>query len=136
MSASEYFGHFSEKGDSQLNCTKSQLANIIEFLKHVDSEHKNNPIIIEKPIRSPPVFDDYEKKWFALDIDLTFTYISIAEQLGIESLHNLCCAKVACEIIGNKTESIRLKFQIEDDFTAEEKEQINEYFNWVDIFNK
>jgi Skp1 family, dimerisation domain len=136
LSASEYFISHPDKAEIELNCTKSQLANVIDFLKHMDSEHKNNPIIIERPLRAKPVLDEQEQKWFSMDIDSTFIYINVAEQLGIEPLHNLCCAKIASEIIGNKTEALKHKFQIEDDFTAEEKDQINEFFNWVDIFNK
>ena len=60
--------------------------------------------------------------------------IKAADDLKIESLLNLACAKVSLIIKGMTKPEIREFFNIENDFTSEEEDQIKDEFKWAEEF--
>ena len=116
--------------------TMKEFENINEYLIHIRDVHNGKSPLLSRPIRKPLELDEYEKELYQMALDDVYRYIEISNKLEISSLFDLLCARVASEIIGLKASSIRLKFDIQDDFTLEEKAKINEYFDWTEIFDK
>tara|TARA_B100001248_G_scaffold260424_1_gene248584 strand:- start:652 stop:843 length:192 start_codon:yes stop_codon:yes gene_type:complete len=59
-----------------------------------------------------------------------FELILAANFIDLQPLLDLACAQVATQIKGKTPEEIRQTFNIENDFTPEEEEQIREENKW------
>jgi S-phase kinase-associated protein 1 len=66
------------------------------------------------------------------DMDTLFKIILGANFLDIPRLLDLGCKHVANMIKGKKTEEIRKTFNIENDFTEEEEEQVRKENEWCE----
>jgi len=107
------------------------LAKVIEYCKkHVEAESSDGK-----------TSDDELKKWDAefvnVDKPTLFDLIMAANYLDIKSLLDLTCMTVADMIKDKTPEEIRKILNIEDDLTAEEKEELrreNQWaFEWLDF---
>ncbi|KAL6656997.1 hypothetical protein ACP70R_004777 [Stipagrostis hirtigluma subsp. patula] len=65
------------------------------------------------------------------DLDALFDVIGAADYLDIDGLLNATCRKVADMMMGKNPDEIRETFNIEDDFTKEEKEEMRREFAWA-----
>ena len=65
-----------------------------------------------------------------LDKDMIFGLMLASNKMDIKSLVELSSAKVSSDIKGKTTDEIRKEFNIEDDFTPEEEQQILEENKW------
>merc|ERR1712146_184399 len=65
----------------------------------------------------------WDKQFAAVDDDTLFNLI-LANYLDIKSLLDLTCKTVADEIKGKTPEEIRIRFNIKNDFTPEEEEEV------------
>lgn len=108
------------------------LKKIIEYLEH----HKDKqPEEIEKPLRSADLTDcvpEWDYNYVDIPHDELFEVILVANFLGVQSLLDLTCAKVATMIKGKSVEEIRDIFDIQNDFTAEEEQQVREENRWCE----
>ena len=101
------------------------LAKVIEYCKkHVEVESSDgNPS------------KDELKKWDAefvnVDKPTLFDLIMAANYLDIKSLLDLTCMTVADMIKGKTPEEIRKTFNIENDFTTEEEEELRRENQWA-----
>jgi len=101
------------------------LAKVIEYCKkHVEVESSDgNPS------------KDELKKWDAefvnVDKPTLFDLIMAANYLDIKSLLDLTCMTVADMIKGKTPEEIRKTFNIENDFTTEEEEELRCENQWA-----
>merc|ERR1711959_67754 len=82
-----------------------------------------------------PREEDEEKQWdlefVKVDNSTLFDLILAANYLNITQLLDLTCEKVA-EMIKNKTaEEIRSHFNIKNDFSPEEEEQVRKENEWA-----
>lgn len=115
-----------------INVTAPILRKVIEFLQY---HFENGPMKeIEKPLKSDNLSDsvsEWDSKYIDLENDILFNIILAANYLDIQSLLDLSCAKVATMIKGKSPEEIRKTFNIENDFTPEEEEQIREENKWT-----
>tara|TARA_B100000925_G_C21855505_1_gene407611 strand:- start:83 stop:610 length:528 start_codon:yes stop_codon:yes gene_type:complete len=115
-----------------INVTAPILRKVIEFLQY---HFENGPMNeIEKPLRSKNLSEsvsEWDANYINLENDLLFNIILAANYLDIQSLLDLSCAKVATMIKGLSPEEIRKTFNIENDFTPEEEEQIKEENKWT-----
>ena len=114
------------------NVTSKALVKIIEFCQY---HHQNGPM---KEIEKPLTDTDLRKavsEWDGTFIqsfeqeDL-FELILAVNFIDLQSLLDLACAQVATQIKGKTPEEIRQTFNIENDFTPEEEEQIREENKW------
>ncbi|KAM7259255.1 hypothetical protein ACFE04_014996 [Oxalis oulophora] len=106
------------------NVTSKILAKVIEYCnKHVEGEDK-----------STPETDDV-KSWDAefvkVDQATLFDLILAANYLNIKSLLDLTCQTVADMIKGKTPEEIRKTFNITNDFTPEEEEEVRRENQWA-----
>ncbi|CAL0313256.1 unnamed protein product [Lupinus luteus] len=101
------------------NVTSKILAKVIEYCKN----H------VEKPA------DDDLKAWDAdfvkVDQATLFDLILAANYLNIKNLLDLTCQTVADMIKGKTPEEIRKTFNIKNDFTPEEEEEVRRENQWA-----
>ncbi|MCL7025269.1 hypothetical protein MKW94_004667 [Papaver nudicaule] len=107
------------------NFTSKILAKVIEFCK----KH------IESPKGDDRSTDDELKSWDAefvkVDQATLFDLILAANYLNIKSLLDLTCQTVADMIKGKSPEEIRKTFNIKNDFTPEEEEEVRRENQWA-----
>jgi S-phase kinase-associated protein 1 len=76
---------------------------------------------------------EWDQKFLDVEQEMLFNIILAANFLDIKALLDLACKRVADMIKECKTtENIRAMFNIENDFTAEEEEQIRRENEWAD----
>ena len=106
---------------------------IKEFLVHFNG---TTPVEIEKPLISNEM-KNLTDEWSAnfidkIPIDDLVNLTVSANYLGINSLLDLCCAKIA-SLCKDKSEDELLKtFNITEPFTEEEKNKIKEENKWIE----
>ncbi|KAL4303655.1 hypothetical protein GQ457_10G024000 [Hibiscus cannabinus] len=108
------------------NVTSKVLSKVIEYCKkHVDAaadDKEKNP-------------EDEIKAWDAdfvkVDQNTLFDLILAANYLNIKSLLELTCQTVADMIKGKTPEEIRKTFNIMNDFTPEEEEEVRRENQWA-----
>ncbi|XVE69692.1 hypothetical protein DITRI_Ditri10aG0011600 [Diplodiscus trichospermus] len=109
------------------NVTSKILSKVIEYCKkHVEAPKSDD--------RSASV-DDELKAWDAdfvkVDQATLFDLILAANYLNIKSLLDLTCQTVADMIKGKTPEEIRKTFNIKNDFTPEEEEEVRRENQWA-----
>jgi S-phase kinase-associated protein 1 len=109
------------------NVTGKILAMIIEYCKkHVEAEAASSD---EKPS------EDDLKAWDAdfvkIDSTTLFELVIAANYLNINNLLNLTCNTIGEMIKGKTSEEIRQTFNIVNDFSPEEEEEIRKENQWA-----
>ena len=114
-----------------LNNVKSNiLKKIKEYLEHYEN---TEPKEIERPLPSQNFKEcvgEWDFNYIDVELDLIFELILGANYMDIKPLLELALAKVASIIKGKTTEEIRKTFNITNDFTPEEEQQIIEENKW------
>ncbi|XP_012088482.1 SKP1-like protein 1B [Jatropha curcas] len=110
------------------NVTSKILAKVIEYCKkHVETPKYDD--------RSNGGADDELKNWDAefvkVDQATLFDLILAANYLNIKGLLDLTCQTVADMIKGKTPDEIREIFNIKDDFTPEEEEELRRENQWA-----
>ncbi|GMI66084.1 ARABIDOPSIS SKP1 HOMOLOGUE 1, UFO INTERACTING PROTEIN 1, S phase kinase-associated protein 1 [Hibiscus trionum] len=107
------------------NVTSKILAKVIEYCK----KH------VESPKTDDRSADDYLNAWDAdfvkVDQATLFDLILAANYLNIKGLLDLTCQTVADMIKGKTPEDIRKTFNIKNDFTPEEEEEVRRENQWA-----
>ncbi|RVW38586.1 SKP1-like protein 1A [Vitis vinifera] len=107
------------------NVTSKILAKVIEYCK----KH------VESPKAEEHAVNDELKAWDAdfvkVDQATLFDLILAANYLDIKSLLDLTCQTVADMIKGKTPEEIRKTFNIKNDFTPEEEEDVRRENQWA-----
>ncbi|TXG52015.1 hypothetical protein EZV62_021184 [Acer yangbiense] len=99
------------------NVTSKILSKVIEYCKkHVESPKSDD--------RATGAVDDDLKAWDA-------EFVKAANYLNIKSLLDLTCQTVADMIKGKTPEEIRKTFNIKNDFTPEEEEEVRRENQWA-----
>lgn len=88
---------------------------------------------IEKPLKSNQMAEVVQK-WYADFVEveqvMLFELILAANYMDIKPLLDLTCATVASMIKGKTPEDIRQTFNIKNDFSPEEEQQVREENKW------
>ena len=118
--------------DNDIN--SETLEKIIEYLVHFDG---NPPREISKPLYMTDmkkITDEYSADFVdKLKIEELVDMISAAHYMKINSLLNLCCAKMVALCKGKNEEEIFKVFGVpKDHFKPEDKEKIKENNRWID----
>nr|GEV09613.1 SKP1-like protein 1B [Tanacetum cinerariifolium] len=91
---------------------------VIEYCKkHVEAP-KTEDKVVEEDLKS------FDTNFVKVDQGTLFDLIMAANYLNIKSLLDLTCQAVADMIKGKTPEEIRKTFNIKNDFTPEEKEEV------------
>ena len=112
------------------NVKSNILTKVVTYLEqYANSEPKE----IERPLPSNN-FNECVEAWdyqfIDLELDMIFEIILAANYLDIKPLMELASSKVASIIKGKSAEDIRKTFNIQNDFTPEEENQIREENQW------
>ncbi|XP_011075000.1 SKP1-like protein 1A [Sesamum indicum] len=106
------------------NVTGKILSKVIEYCKrHVDAAASASAAKADDKLASASVTDDDLK---AFDADFL-----AANYLNIKGLLDLTCQTVADMIKGKTPEEIRKTFNIKNDFTPEEEEEVRRENQWA-----
>ncbi|EEF31235.1 SKP1-like protein 1A [Ricinus communis] len=114
------------------NVTSKILAKVIEYCKkHVETPKSSSE---DRTINNSNT-DDELKAWDAefvkVDQSTLFDLILAANYLNIKGLLDLTCQTVADMIKGKTPEEIRKTFNIKNDFTPEEEEEVRRENQWA-----
>ena len=100
------------------------------------TQHKNDPPKISKEdgnrVNHTDDIDPWDKEFLKVELQTLFELINAAHYLNIEGLVDVCCKSVANMIKGKTAEEIRKTFNIKNDFTPEEKEQVRRENEWCE----
>jgi|EP00918_Siedleckia_nematoides_P083552 S-phase kinase-associated protein 1 len=106
------------------SCTLSIINRVVEYLKkHAEFEANNS---------DDEVINQFDKEFQEQSDDIIFQTILAANFLDIKNLLELMCKKVADEIKKCKTpDDIRDRFNIRQDYTPEEVEEVKRAHPWI-----
>jgi S-phase kinase-associated protein 1 len=76
--------------------------------------------------------DEWDQKFMQVDQEMLFEIILASNYLDIKALLDVGCKTVANMIKGKSPEEIRKTFNITNDFTPEEEEQIRRENEWAE----
>nr|XP_043624853.1 SKP1-like protein 1B [Erigeron canadensis] len=111
------------------NVSSKILSKVIEYCKkHVESsssENKDDKASSEDDLKS------FDSEFVKVDQGTLFDLILAANYLNIKSLLDLTCQTVADMIKGKTPEEIRKTFNIKNDFTPEEEEEVRRENAWA-----
>ena len=106
------------------------LKKVAEYLEHYKNEE---PKLCERPLPSANLkdcVDEWDFNFINIPLNDIFKIISAANYLNIQSLLELASAAFAASIKGKTSDEIRQMFDITNDFTPEEEQQILEENKW------
>ena len=122
---------YPDDAEVPLNNVKSGiLKKIKEYLEHYQD---SDPKEIERPLASQNYQDCVEAwdfEFINIELDTIFEIILAANYMDIKPLLELASSKIASIIKGKTPEEIRKIFNIQNDFTPEEEQQIREENQW------
>ncbi|KAG8532089.1 uncharacterized protein KY384_003726 [Bacidia gigantensis] len=108
------------------------LNKVIDWCKH----HKDDPPAAnedENDSRKKSTdIDEWDQKFMQVDQEMLFEIILAANYLDIKALLDVGCKTVANMIKGKSPEEIRKTFNIQNDFTPEEEDQIRRENEWAE----
>ncbi|GBB93636.1 hypothetical protein RclHR1_02200017 [Rhizophagus clarus] len=113
------------------NVNEKVLKKVLEWCQH----HVNDPQLTnddDDSRRRNTEIDDWDQMFLNVEQDLLFEIILAANYLDIKPLLDVGCKTVANMIKGKSTEEIRSMFNIVNDFTPEEEEQIRKENEWAE----
>ncbi|GAB4853162.1 SCF ubiquitin ligase complex protein SKP1b [Ancistrocladus abbreviatus] len=107
------------------NVTGKILSKVIEYCKkHVESSKSDDRSVDED-------LKQWDAEFVKVDQNTLFDLILAANYLNIKSLLDLTCQTVADMIKGKTPEEIRKTFNIKNDFTPEEEEEVRRENQWA-----
>lgn len=114
------------------NVNEAVLNKVIEWCKH----HKSDPPATNDDDsdsrKKTTDIDEWDQKFMQVDQEMLFEIILAANYLDIKPLLDVGCKTVANMIKGKSPEEIRKTFNIQNDFTPEEEDQIRRENEWAE----
>merc|ERR1719244_1280499 len=113
------------------NVNAAILKKVIQWCTH----HKDDPPLPEDDENRDKRTDDidpWDQEFLKVDQGTLFELILAANYLDIKGLLDVCCKTVANMIKGKTPEEIRKTFNIKNDFTPEEEEQVRKENEWCE----
>ncbi|XP_058216327.1 SKP1-like protein 1A isoform X2 [Rhododendron vialii] len=114
------------------NVNSKILAKVIEYCrKHVKASGSGNANHLDKDTADDKALKEWDAKFVDVDQGVLFDLVLAANFLNIKSLLNFTCQTVADMIKGKSPEEIRKTFNIKNDFTLEEEEEVSRENAWA-----
>ncbi|CZR59091.1 probable SKP1-kinetochore protein complex CBF3, subunit D [Phialocephala subalpina] len=114
------------------NVNDTVLKKVIEWCEH----HKADPAASNDDDsdsrKKTTDIDEWDQKFMQVDQEMLFEIILASNYLDIKPLLDVGCKTVANMIKGKSPEEIRKTFNITNDFTPEEEEQIRRENEWAE----
>ncbi|KAA8528772.1 hypothetical protein F0562_036127 [Nyssa sinensis] len=113
--------YFADDGIPLPNVTSKILSKVIDYCK----KHVETPKSLDDDLKA------FDAEFVNVDDGTVFDLILAANYLDIKSLLDLTCQAVAEMIKGKTAEEIRVIFNIRNNFTPEEKEEVRRENRWA-----
>ncbi|KAL4788013.1 E3 ubiquitin ligase complex SCF subunit sconC [Aspergillus varians] len=113
------------------NVTENVLNKVLEWCHH----HRSDPPSStddDDSRRKTTDIEEWDQKFMQVDQEMLFEIILAANYLDIKPLLDIGCKTVANMIKGKSPEEIRKTFNIQNDFTPEEEDQIRRENEWAE----
>jgi len=114
------------------NVNAAVLKKVIEWCTH----HKDEPVPATEDDsdsrKKTTEIEEWDQKFMQVDQEMLFEIILAANYLDIKQLLDVGCKTVANMIKGKSPEEIRKTFNIQNDFTPEEEDQIRRENEWAE----
>lgn len=114
------------------NVNEAVLKKVIEWCDH----HKADPPATNEDDadsrKKTTDIEEWDQKFMQVDQEMLFEIILAANYLDIKALLDVGCKTVANMIKGKSPEEIRKTFNIQNDFTPEEEDQIRRENEWAE----
>ena len=99
--------------------------------RHKDTLDQENDELTHPDQKTAPV-NEWDREFMQVDQESLFEIILAANYMDISVLLDLGCRTVANMIKGKTAEEIRKTFNIQNDFTPEEEDQIRRENEWAE----
>ncbi|KAH0465636.1 hypothetical protein IEQ34_005739 [Dendrobium chrysotoxum] len=114
------------------NVNSRILAMVIEYCKkHVDCVAKSASTVVVGDKSAEEELKSWDSEFVKVDQATLYDIILAANYLNIKGLLDLTCQTVADMIKGKTPEEIRKTFNIKNDFTPEEEEEVRRENQWA-----
>ncbi|CAN0877217.1 SKP1-like protein 4, partial [Linum grandiflorum] len=111
------------------NVTGPILGKVIEYC-HKHAEAAAAKAVSQDPVAIDNDLKQWDKEFANVEHDPLFDLILAANYLNIKSLQGLTCQTVADMMKGKTPEEIRETFNIKNDYTPEEEEEVRRENHW------
>ncbi|KAL9077939.1 MAG: hypothetical protein Q9157_003146 [Trypethelium eluteriae] len=115
-----------------LNVNEAVLKKVLEWCE----QHKKDPPATNEDDsdsrKKTTDIDEWDQKFMQVDQEMLFEIILAANYLDIKALLDVGCKTVANMIKGKSPEEIRKTFNIQNDFTPDEEDQIRRENEWAE----
>ncbi|KAL0744902.1 hypothetical protein Bca101_101067 [Brassica carinata] len=126
---SQTLAHMVER---RLHRERKILAKVIEYCKkHVDAAAAKTEGAVDGAASSDDDLKAWDTEFMKIDQATLFELILAANYLNIKNLLDLTCQTVADMIKGKTPEEIRTTFNIKNDFSPEEEEEVRRENQWA-----
>lgn len=114
-----------------MNVSTTILSRVIDFMEHMKIEPLND---IEQPLQTTDISEIVQERYvtFLNEKNDIYELVNASNYMDIKPLLTLTCVKLATMIKDKSSEEIRQIFNIENDLTPEDEEQIKEEEKWVE----
>ncbi|KAF2086981.1 E3 ubiquitin ligase complex SCF subunit sconC [Saccharata proteae CBS 121410] len=114
------------------NVNEQVMRKVIEWC----AQHKKDPPTIgdddSDSRKKSTDIEEWDQKFMQVDQEMLFEIILAANYLDIKALLDVGCKTVANMIKGKSPDEIRKTFNIQNDFTPEEEDQIRRENEWAE----
>ncbi|KAK4044721.1 Skp1 family, dimerization domain-containing protein [Parachaetomium inaequale] len=114
------------------NVNDPVLRKVVEWCEHHRNDAAQSADDENDSRKKTTDIDEWDQKFMQVDQEMLFEIILAANYLDIKALLDVGCKTVANMIKGKSPEEIRKTFNITNDFTAEEEEQIRRENEWAE----
>ncbi|MCJ1483878.1 hypothetical protein MMC06_004046 [Schaereria dolodes] len=114
------------------NVNEAVLKKVIEWCIHHRSDPPASTDDDSDSRKKTTDIDEWDQKFMQVDQEMLFEIILAANYLDIKALLDVGCKTVANMIKGKSPEEIRKTFNIQNDFTPEEEDQIRRENEWAE----
>jgi len=114
------------------NVNESVLKKVIEWCSHHRSDPPQSAEDDSDSRKKTTDIEEWDQKFMQVDQEMLFEIILAANYLDIKALLDVGCKTVANMIKGKSPEEIRKTFNIQNDFTPEEEDQIRRENEWAE----
>ncbi|KAL2358057.1 S-phase kinase-associated protein 1A [Cryomyces antarcticus] len=115
-----------------MNVNEVVLRKVMEWCEH----HKKDPAPAQDDDadsrKKTTDIEEWDQKFMQVDQEMLFEIILAANYMDIKALLDVGCKTVANMIKGKSPDEIRKTFNIQNDFTPEEEDQIRRENEWAE----
>ena len=128
-----HFGSmFTYQANLLLQVNEAVLKKVLEWCEHHRADPPQANEDDSDSRKKTTDIDEWDQKFMQVDQEMLFEIILAANYLDIKALLDVGCKTVANMIKGKSPEEIRKTFNITNDFTPEEEDQIRRENEWAE----